>query len=416
MRMSKQEKKGLLPELRFPEFQDNGKWKLEPLKKLASKRTERNRDGKVLRVLTNSAEHGVVDQRDYFDKDIATQGNLENYFIVDRGDFVYNPRISAFAPVGPISRNNVATGVMSPLYTVFRFKNYDIDFYAHYFKSTAWHLYMRQVGSTGARHDRMAITNDDFLAMPLPVPSVKEQQEIADCLTSIDDLITTQTQKVDALKAHKKGLMQQLFPAEGETVPKLRFPEFRDKGEWKEKKLSDVIQLISGLHLSPSDYGDSGSTPYFTGPSDFTNSESEISKWTDTSANTATKHDVLITVKGNGVGELWFLTLSTVAIGRQLMAVRSKSCVRQFIYHLLNTQKTTFEVLGSGNLIPGLSRPVILGLTLRIPSKKEQQKIADCLTSLDELITAETKKIDTLKAHKKGLMQQLFPVMDEVSL
>jgi len=201
-----------LPKLRFPEFRDAGEWEFVPLKELASRRTERNSDGKLVRVLTNSAEHGVVDQRDYFDKDIATQGNLENYLIVDSGDFVYNPRISTFAPVGPISRNRIAKGVMSPLYTVFRFKNSGIDFYAHYFKTSAWHLYMRQVGSTGARHDRMAIANDDFLAMPLPAPSQEEQQKIADCLTSLDDLITAQTQKLAALKTHKKGLMQQLFP------------------------------------------------------------------------------------------------------------------------------------------------------------------------------------------------------------
>lgn len=226
--------------LRFPEFRDKGEWELASLGKLACKQTERNRDGELVRVLTNSAEHGVVDQRDYFDKDIATQGNLENYFIVDLGDFVYNPRISAFAPVGPISKNSIAKGVMSPLYTVFCFNNSNIDFYAHYFKTSAWHLYMRQVGSTGARHDRMAITNDAFLAMPLPVPLPKEQQKIADCLTSIDGLISTQAQKLAALKTHKKGLMQQLFPAEGETVPKLRFPEFRDKGEWEEKRLGDV--------------------------------------------------------------------------------------------------------------------------------------------------------------------------------
>ncbi|MEQ1916338.1 MAG: restriction endonuclease subunit S, partial [Gallionella sp.] len=177
-----------LPKLRFPEFRDAGEWEFVPLKELASRRTERNSDGKLVRVLTNSAEHGVVDQRDYFDKDIATQGNLENYLIVDSGDFVYNPRISTFAPVGPISRNRIAKGVMSPLYTVFRFKNSGIDFYAHYFKTSAWHLYMRQVGSTGARHDRMAIANDDFLAMPLPAPLQEEQQKIADCLTSLDDL------------------------------------------------------------------------------------------------------------------------------------------------------------------------------------------------------------------------------------
>lgn len=201
------------PRLRFPEFRGAGEWQEVPLKELANRCIEKNRNGKLTRVLTNSAEHGVVDQRDYFDKDIAVQGNLEGYFIVKKGDYVYNPRISTMAPVGPISRNNIATGVMSPLYTVFRFKNEDSDFYAHYFKTASWHEYMRSVSSTGARHDRMAINKDDFISMPLPVaPLAEEQIKIADYLSTLDALITAQGEKVDALKAHKKGLMQQLFP------------------------------------------------------------------------------------------------------------------------------------------------------------------------------------------------------------
>lgn len=207
-----------LPKLRFPEFRNAVDWEFIPLNALAKRCTQKNRDEKIKRVLTNSAEFGVVDQRDYFDKDIATQGNLGGYFIVEKGDYVYNPRISATAPVGPISKNNIATGVMSPLYTVFRFTNSDNDFYAYYLKSTGWHHYMRQVSSTGARHDRMAITNDNFMAMPIPVASSeKEQQKIADCIASIDDLITLAARNLDTLKTHKKGLMQQLFPTHDEV-------------------------------------------------------------------------------------------------------------------------------------------------------------------------------------------------------
>ena len=206
-----------LPKLRFPEFRDAGEWNYTPLHKLAKRCIQKNHRDKLIRVLTNSAEYGVVDQRDYFDKDIANQGNLDGYFIVEKGDYVYNPRISISAKVGPISRNEIATGIMSPLYTVFRFKSSANDFFAHYFKSNGWHHYMRQASNTGARHDRMAISNDDFMAMPLPVTSTEEQQKIADCLSSIDDMIALQAKKLDTLKAHKKGLMQQLFPSLGEV-------------------------------------------------------------------------------------------------------------------------------------------------------------------------------------------------------
>ena len=211
------EKTRLVPKLRFPEFREAVGWQLVPLSQLATRAKQKNRDEKIARVLTNSAEFGVLNQRDFFDKDIATQGNLESYFVVELGSYVYNPRISATAPVGPISKNKISIGVMSPLYTVFKFKDDSNEFYESYFKTTGWHTYMRQASSMGARHDRMAISSDDFMAMPLPASTPKEQQKIADCLSSLDELIAAQARKIEALKTHKKGLMQQLFPIEGET-------------------------------------------------------------------------------------------------------------------------------------------------------------------------------------------------------
>ena len=239
-------KKAVVPRLRFPEFRDAGEWEVRRLGEIARKRTERNQNEHVTRVLTNSAEKGVIDQQEYFKKDIAVQGNLSNYFVVHEGDFVYNPRISAAAPVGPISRNNVGKGVMSPLYTVFFFDDPETDFFFYYCGSHAWHSYMRSVGSMGARHDRMAISNEDFFSMPLPMPPKPEQQKIADCLASLDDLIRALKAQLVALKDHKKGLMQQLFPREGETSPRLRFPEFRDAGEWEVKRLGEVVNITGG--------------------------------------------------------------------------------------------------------------------------------------------------------------------------
>ncbi len=409
------DKKTLMPKLRFPEFRVHGKWKFIPLKDLADRGKKKNRDGKIERVLTNSAEFGVVNQRDFFDKDIATQGKLESYLVVELGDYVYNPRISSTAPVGPISKNNIGTGVMSPLYTVFRFKNPENGFYQHYFKTTGWHTYMRQASSTGARHDRMTIGSDDFMAMPLPVaPSPAEQQKLTECLSSLDELMAAQARKVDAIKTHKKGLMQQLFPREGETQPLLRFSEFRKAGEWEMKRLSSEVHLISGMHLLPERYSTTGEVPYFTGPSDFTNDIESVTKWTKHSTNMAVPDDTLITVKGSGVGEVWYSTLQAVALGRQLMAVRVKQGSSQFIFQFLLTKKTRFEDLGSGNLIPGLSRTDILDMEAPFPSPAEQHRIAGCLNSLDALIAAENQKLETLNAHKKGLMQQLFPSPEEV--
>ena len=215
-----------------------------PLKKLAKRITQRNTHGADLRALTNSAEHGVVDQREYFDRDIAT--NTENYYIVKTGDYVYNPRISSTAPVGPISKSQIGTGVMSPLYTVFRFRSDANDFFAHYFRSSHWHGYLRRVSNSGARHDRMAIKIDDVMQMPIPTPSPREQQKIADCLGSLDDLIAAEGRKLEALRQHKQELMQQLLPQPGETVPRLRFPDFQNAGAWEEEKLDDLARRGTG--------------------------------------------------------------------------------------------------------------------------------------------------------------------------
>ena len=199
-----------VPKLRFDEFAGESAWEYVPLKKIARRITLRNTLAAGLKVLTNSAERGLVEQRDYFDKDIAT--NTRNYFVVEKGDFVYNPRVSASAPVGPISRNLIGKGVISPLYTAFRIKSTTSDFHAHYFKSSHWHEYVRRWSNSGARHDRMAIKNDDVMNLPIPLPSPNEQRKIAECLSSLEDILSAQEERLTNLEQHKHGLLCQLFP------------------------------------------------------------------------------------------------------------------------------------------------------------------------------------------------------------
>ncbi len=200
-----------VPEWRFPEFSDSGEWEKKPLFILADKIIKRNKDGKVKRVFTNSATEGVVDQRNYFDREIVDYENLKNYLVIDDGDYVYNPRVSVSAPVGPISKNKIGKGVMSPLYTIFRFKNQNNNFYEHYFKTSLWHTYLTNISNTGARHDRMNISSDGFINMPLLSTVQEEKEKIAACLSSIDEHITAQAEKVELLKEHKKALLQGLF-------------------------------------------------------------------------------------------------------------------------------------------------------------------------------------------------------------
>ena len=413
----------LVPKLRFPEFRDAGEWEQKTLRELAKRITQKNKETEVTRVLTNSAVDGIVDQRDYFDKDIANQNNLGGYFIVDKGDYVYNPRISNVAPVGPISKNKVGKGVMSPLYTVFRFKNSNNGFYEQYFKSTHWYQYLRIVSNSGARHDRMSITNDDFEEMPLPALSADEQQKIANCLSSIDDLITAHSQKHDTLKDHKKGLMQQLFPAEGKTVPKLRFPEFRDAGEWEDKPLGEVATFSKGKGISKSDVAIDGKQPCIRYGELYTlynETIENVSSHTNISANNlvlSKENDVIIPASGETQEDIATASCvinSGIALGGDLNIIRSKMNGVFLSYYLNSAKKKSIAKLSQGISVVHLYSSQLERLDINIPDLPEQQKIADCLSSIDNLITSQAKKIESLKDHKKGLMHQLFTATDGV--
>lgn len=213
-----QYKKGVIQQLfsgklRFKD--DNGKdypkWEEKRLGEISEKVTEKNKGSKFNFVLTNSATQGVVSQSDYFDRDIANQNNLESYFIVDVNDFVYNPRVSVNAPVGPIKRNKLIKGVMSPLYLVFRFDNLNLEYLEHFFGTTLWHDYLESVANIGARHDRMNIANSDFFNMPIPFPCNEEQQKIAMLLAAVDSRIERASIQIEQTQNFKKGLLQQMF-------------------------------------------------------------------------------------------------------------------------------------------------------------------------------------------------------------
>jgi type I restriction enzyme S subunit len=418
---------GLVPKLRFPEFQEAKGWKSIPLNRLAIRAKQKNRDENIDRVLTNSAEFGVVDQRDFFDKDIATQGKLEGYLVVELGSYVYNPRISSTAPVGPISKNKIGTGVMSPLYTVFKFKDDRNDFYEHFFKTTGWHTYIRQVSSTGARHDRMAISSDDFMAMPLPVPSPGEQQKVAECLSSVDELMAVQARKVDALKTHKKGLMQQLFPREGETQPRLRFPEFQNVGEWGAAPLGKLLKGSPDYGVNAAAVPFSEKLPKYLRITDISEdgrylSDKQVSVDLDpTDGNYLDKGDIVLARTGASVGKSYQYRKVD---GRLVFAgflIRVKPDPRKLISTYLANFLTTDQfwkwvaVTSARSGQPGINSTEYSSLNISLPpTLPEQQRIASCLSSLDALITAQIQNLEALKTHKRGLMQQLFPSPEEV--
>lgn len=198
---------------RLPSF--DGEWQRTTLGAVTQKEKEKNTNFQYSLVLSNSAQHGIVPQSEQFSKEIANEENIDRYYIVRNGFFVYNPRISVTAPCGPIHMNETGnTGVMSPLYTVFSIRSVDkvdVLFLKLYLESTSWHKYMKSVANYGARHDRMNVSDDDFFLMPIPLPNLKEQQAIAEVLTCADREIEALQRDLELEKRKKKALMQLLL-------------------------------------------------------------------------------------------------------------------------------------------------------------------------------------------------------------
>ena len=217
----KEQKKGYLqkmfpkngakvPELRFAGFADD--WEERKLGDISYKVKEKNKTGEFTETLTNSAEYGIINQRDFFNKDISNAKNLTGYYVVKNDDFVYNPRISNFAPVGPIKRNKLGrTGVMSPLYYVFRTHDIDKNYLEKYFDTVYWHRFMKLNGDSGVRADRFAIKESVFVEMPIPYPTIEEQEKIGSFFKQLDDTIALHQRKLDLLKEQKKGFLQKMF-------------------------------------------------------------------------------------------------------------------------------------------------------------------------------------------------------------
>lgn len=388
----------IVPKLRFPEF--SGEWEVKKLGEIADRISKKNSNFAVEKVLTNSALEGVVEQSSFFEGKITTKGNLDNYFILNVGDFVYNPRISKLAPVGPISRNNIEKGIVSPLYFVFRFKNSYTDYYDYYFHTLLWHTYIKDNANKGARFDRISISAEKFMGLPIPYPSQQEQQKIADCLASLDELLDLEEKKLSALQKYKKGLMQKIFPQGESLIPELRFPEFTDK--WERKKIKDVLS-----YEQPTNYIVNDNYLHKKGIPVLTANKSFILGYSNNKNNIYEKVPVIIfddfTTDKKFVNFPFKVKSSAIKI---LKPIRGNNL--KFIFNLLQLKNFSADEHKRYYI------QIYQFLDITVPSIPEQQKIADFLSSVDELIENQEKKVEQLKQHKKGLLQGLFPNMNGV--
>jgi type I restriction enzyme S subunit len=402
----------LVPKLRFPEFRKSEEWSEEALSDVAtivmgsSPKSECYNQSEIgLPLLQGNADiKNRLSAPRIFTSEITKECTI--------GDILLSVR----APVGSVAKSIhhacIGRGIAAIRADRPNFQEFVYQWLLSY--EPRW-------GSVSQGGTFDAVNSDDLKGVALAVPKPPEQQKIAECLSSVDELIAAQARKLDALKTHKKGLMQQLFPREGETQPRLRFPEFQNAGEWVDQSIGDFGKVVTGSTPStaqPAFYG--GGIP-FASPADISDMRYvDQTKTTLTAEGFAeTRHiragSVLFVCIGSTIGKA-AQNVHDCATNQQINAVVPSSKHSDgFVYFALSFASERIALLAGRQAVPIINKSLFSSVRILAPALPEQQRIADCLTSLDDLIAAQTQKHEALKTHKKGLMQQLFPSPEEVA-
>ena len=407
------EQKTLLPKLRFPEFREAEGWEEKPLGEFMTESRMPGSKGNVAKKITVKLWGNGV-----FEKNDAIQGSINTqYFRRKAGQFIYSKLdfLNQAFGIIPTSLDDFESTVDLPCFDFADGLN--PVFLLEYVKRKDFY---EKLGETadGSRKARR-IHAETFLSFPIALPSPVEQQKITDCLSSLDELIAAQARKVDALKTHKKGLMQQLFPREGETQPRLRFPEFRDAGEWVNEPLGELGEVITGKTPSTKESELWGGDILFITPTDISEDEkyqqATARKVVETKSTKVLPTGSIVYTCIASIGKM-ALTVGPSITNQQINAVvPNKKTAGEFIYYALLNLTPWIKTIPASSTLPIINKTefskIVIGYS---EDKDEQQRIAACLTSLDTLITTATQELETLKTHKKGLMQQLFPSAEAV--
>ncbi|MCD5476149.1 restriction endonuclease subunit S [Lactobacillus delbrueckii subsp. bulgaricus] len=387
---------------------------------MSEKSYEKNTDNKYSTVLTNSAEYGIVKQRDFFDKDIANSSNISGYYVVRKNYFVYNPRISNQAKFGPINRNKLdESGIMSPLYLVFTVHDIDESFLETLFQTTTWHRFMYQNGDTGARADRFAIKDSTFMSMPIKVPSLEEQHKLALAFQKLDQTITLHEEKKRQLERLKSALLQKMF-AYKSGYPAIRFEGFSD--EWEERKLSDIsdVTKLAGFEFTKYvRYQETGKIIALRGLN-VKNGKLVLDdvKYIDDSdfsklnRSKLYKNDILLTYVGT-VGELAIVPEDDkYFLAPNVARIRLQDHVNSiFICQMMNNSIFYNHIilpLIATSSQPALSMENVRKFQLLMPDYQEQQKIGSFFKQIDDTIALHQQKINNINSVKKSLLQKMF--------
>lgn len=406
-----QKKTSLVPKLRFPEFAEAGEWEEKRLgdafdNSIKAKKTCTFNNETIITVKLHNL--GVVKNK----RTEALTGGT-NYFIRQSGQFIFS-KIDFLNGAFGIIPDDLDGFSSSTDVPAFSFNATIVPVFLYSWLCANYRTI--KIERTGTSNTLKRISISKLFDVSFFEPDLSEQQKIADCLTSLDENITAETQKLEALTAHKKGLMQKLFPAEGEKVPALRFPEFTEAGEWEEKRIDDICDSFSGGTPTVTQKNFYAGNIPFIRSAEIDKYQTELYISQEGLANSTAKlvksGDILVALYGANSGEVSISKING-AINQAILCLQCTT-YNSFVFHFLVLKKewivSKYIQGGQGNL----SGEIIRSISLYIPKKiDEQQRIADCLTSLDEYITAQGRKIELLKEHKKGLMQQLFPRMEE---
>lgn len=402
--------------LRFPGF--TGKWELHPLSFFLHEHKTKN-DGKC-RVHSVSVSKGVVDQIEYLGRSFAAP-DTSKYNLAKPNDIIYTKSPTGSFPYGIVKMNkNPYNVIVSPLYGVYSPKNQYIGYIIDsYFESPErTNTYLSSLVQKGAKNT-IQITNNTFISKNVCLPTDEaEQQKIAECLSSLDEVIVAETQKATALKDHKKGLMQQLFPQKDQTQPSKRFPEFN--GEWEVKTLGEIGVLKKGKGISKAETDPNGQIPCVRYGELYTKYGEQISKVVSrtnlpiTDLVLSEVNDILIPSSGEtreDIATASCVLLPGVALGGDINIIKTSLNGVFLAYYLNCTLRNSIAKIAQGDAVVHLYGEQLKKFNISFPSLSEQKKIADCLTSLDDEIQAQQQKVDALKEHKRGLMQKIFPTI-----
>ena len=388
-------KSALVPKLRFPEFQEAEGWYIRPFKKLFT----------------------IGNGRDYTH---LSPGDVPVYgsggYMLSVNDYLHDGDSVCIGRKGTIN---------NPIFLTERFWTVDTLFYTHSFNQCLPKFIFAIFQQIDwLKHNEAggipSLSKTNIEKIKTAIPSHAEQQKIADCLSSLDELIAANSQKLNDLKTHKKGLMQQLFPQEGETIPRLRFPEFRDAPKWERRKLRQIGDILMCKRIFSEETNDKDGVPFFKIGTLGGEPDAFISK--NLFGEYKSKYsfprigEVLITCSGT-VGkclpfdgnDAYYQDSNIVWIDNPNLDISN-----EFLYNLL--LRVDWGKLNS-TTITRIYGSDLRDLSISFPANhREQQKIANCLLFVSELIAAQTQKLNDLKTHKKGLMQQLFPSLDKVEV